>query len=192
MAVAAEFHGAPAAAMGAGIVVEEEAAGGIGAAADGSARAFDEKFGCGARDSCEEPVEAGFASNEFQGPGAVVEDELVVAFGDAKDLVNGLNPGHRVMHLLDNGRKDGPKRFVQSQDTQEDGIHGLGLSGEKGPKTGSAFFGDQAGSDQERDKFVPGEVVSRGREVGKVQSKATGNKMRRARHITDMRPSEWL
>ena len=142
VAIAAKSHGAPAAAMGAGIVAEEEAAGGIGAAADGSARTFDEKFGSRAGNGSEEPVEAGFASHEFQGPGAVVEDELVVAFGDAENFVDGFSPGDRVMLLLNNGRKDGAQRFAQAQDTQEDGIHSLGLVREEGPKTGSALLGD--------------------------------------------------
>ncbi len=179
MAVAAEFHGAPAAAMGAGIVVEEEAAGGIGAAADGSVRTFDEELGAGAGDGSKEPVEAGFASNEFQGPGAVVEDELVVAFGDAEDFVDRFNPRGGIMLPLDYGRKNGPEGFAEAQDTQEDGIHGLRLGQEKGTKAGSAFLGNKAGIDQERDEFVPGEVASCGSEVGEIQGKATGNKMRR-------------
>lgn len=163
VAIAADFHGAPAAATGAGIVVEEEAAGGIGAATDGSARAFDEELACGAGNGRKEPVEAGFASNKFQGPGTVVEDEFVVAFGDAEDFVDGFSPGHRVMPRLDNGRKDGAQRLAQAQDTQEDGIHGVGLVEEKRAQAGSAVFGNQVGVDQERQELVPGEVVSRGR-----------------------------
>jgi len=48
VAVAADGHGAPAAAMRTGIIVKEETAGGIGAAANGRVGSFDNKFGGGA------------------------------------------------------------------------------------------------------------------------------------------------
>ena len=83
VAIAAKLHGTPAAAMRAGIVVEKEAAGGIGATANGGAGALDEEFGGGTSDRGEQPFEAAFARDKLEGPGAVAGDELVVALGDA-------------------------------------------------------------------------------------------------------------
>lgn len=83
VAIAAELHGTPAAAMRAGIVVEKEAAGGIVATANRGARPLDQEFGGGTSNSGEQPFEATFARNELEGPGAVTGDELVVTFGDA-------------------------------------------------------------------------------------------------------------
>ena len=81
--VAAELHGAPAAAMRAGIVVEKEVAGRIGAPANGSTQAFDKELGGGTGDGGEEPFETAFARDKLQEPRAVARDEFIVALGDA-------------------------------------------------------------------------------------------------------------
>jgi hypothetical protein len=47
VAIAANSHGTPAAAVRAGIIVEEEAARRVGTTADGCARTFDEELGGG-------------------------------------------------------------------------------------------------------------------------------------------------
>jgi len=72
VAIAAYGHGAPAAAVSTGIVVEEQTAGGVRAAADGGAGAFDKKFCGGTSESREEPIEATFAGDKLQGPGTIV------------------------------------------------------------------------------------------------------------------------
>jgi hypothetical protein len=94
VAIAAEGHRTPAAAMCAGIVVEKEAAGGVGTTADGNARAFDKELSGGASEGGEKPVQATFAGDELERPGSLVGDEFVVAFGDAQDFVDRLRPGN--------------------------------------------------------------------------------------------------
>src|SRR5208283_2322519 len=68
VAIAANGHGAPAAAVGTRVIVEEEAARGIGANADRCVGAFDDQFGGRTRNGGEEPLEAAFPGDEFQTP----------------------------------------------------------------------------------------------------------------------------
>src|SRR5271169_730710 len=88
VAIATQRHGAPAAATRAGVIVEEEATGGIGAAANRCARTFNEEFGSGASRSGEKPVQTTFPGDELQRPSALAGDQFVMAFGDAQDFVN--------------------------------------------------------------------------------------------------------
>ncbi len=107
VSIAANSHGAPAAAMGARVVIEEEAATGIGATAQRGVWAFYEEFGCGTRDGGKKPFEAAFAGDEFQTPAIGTWNEFVVAFGEAKKVVDGLDPDLRERLLLDEGIEDG-------------------------------------------------------------------------------------
>ena len=177
VAIAAEGHGTPAAAMRAGIIIEEEAAGGIGAAADGRARAFDEEFGGGASEGGEQPIQAAFTGDELERPGPFVRDELVVAFGDAKDFIDRLDPGSGKGLFVDDGAEDGAERFPQTENAEKNGVHGLRFGGEKGTETSSTILGDQAGIEKERHEFIPGKIVSEGREVGEIEGEAAGNEV---------------
>ena len=107
MAIAADGHGAPAAAVGARVVVEEEAARGIGANADRCVGPFDDQFGGRTRDGGEEPFEAAFASDEFQAPTFSAGNKFIVAFGEAKQIVDGLGPAFGEGLFLHEGREDG-------------------------------------------------------------------------------------
>ncbi len=188
VAIAADGHGAPAAAMRAGIIVEEETAGGVGTAADGSARAFDDEVGGGASESGQEPVKAAFAGDELERPDSLLEDELIVAFGDAEDFVDGLNPGGGEGLSVDNGSKDGAETFAKAEDAEEDDIHSVRCRSEKGTEMCGTILGDQTSIDQERDEFIPGEIVGGGGEVSEIEGETTGDEVRgeRAGHITGL------
>lgn len=92
VAIATACHGAPAAAARARVVIEEQAAGRIRADAQAGRGALGNEFGCGASHGGEEPFEPFFAGHEFQKPLAALQDELVVAFGDAQNVVDGFDP----------------------------------------------------------------------------------------------------
>jgi len=113
VAIAADGHGAPAAAVRTGVIVEEKAARRVGAAANRSARTFDEEFGGGAGEGGEEPVQTAFAGDELERPLAVVGDELIVTFGDAEDFVDGFGPGGGEGFTLREGSEDGAQRFAE-------------------------------------------------------------------------------
>ena len=112
MAIAANGHGAPAAAVGARAVIEEKAARRIGANADRCVGAFDDQFGCGTCDGGQKPFEATFPGNEFQSPAFGAGNEFVVAFGEAKQIVDGLDPAFGEGLLLHEGSEDGADGFA--------------------------------------------------------------------------------
>ena len=175
MAIAAKGHGAPAAPVRAGIIVKEEAAGRVGAAADRRAGAFDEEFGGRAGNCGEKPVQATFASHELQRPGSFVGNKLVVALGNAQDLVDGLDPGGGEGFTVDDGSEHRTERFAKTQNAEENGIHGLSLGGKKRTEATGTILGDQARIDKEGNEFVPGQIVGRGSQVGKIKGEAAGN-----------------
>lgn len=178
MAIAANGHGAPAAAMSARVVIEEESARRISAAAHRGVGAFDEEFGGGTRDGGKKPFEAAFAGHEFQAPAFGAGNEFVVAFRETQQLVDGLDPDFREGFFLDERRKDGAQGLAEAQDFEENGVNSLWLGGEQGMKASSAFGGDDAGVDEERDELVPREVVRSGRGIGKIESEASGDEVR--------------
>jgi hypothetical protein len=189
VAIAADGHGAPAAAMRAGIIVKEEAARRVGTAADGSTRALDEELGGGAGEGGKEPVKATFTSDELERPDTVMGDELIVTFGDAEDLIDGLDPGSGEGFFVDNGSEDGAERFAKAEDAEENGVHGSRFRGEQGTETGGTFLGDQASIDEERDEFIPRQIVGGGGDVGEIEGETTGDEVRRdgkrlAAHLT--------
>jgi hypothetical protein len=138
--VAANGHGAPAAAVRAGIVVEEEAAGGICAAADGGMRAFDEELGSGTGESGEEPVQPAFAGDELEGPRAATKSQFIVAFRYAKNFIDRLDPRSREVLLVDGGGKNSAERLAKAEDAEQRGIDGLGLCEKKRTETGGAVL----------------------------------------------------
>ena len=177
VAIATNGHGAPAAAVGARVVVEEEAARGIGAKANRSVGAFDEEFSGGARDGGEEPFKAAFTSDEFKAPDFSAGHQFVVAFCKAKQIVDGLDPAFGEGLFLHEGRKDGADGFAQAKNFQKNGVDGLRLSEQQGMKAGSTFGGDDAGVDEKGNELVPGEVMCGGSGIGEVEGEATGDEV---------------
>jgi len=169
VAIAANGHGAPAAAMRARVVIEEEAARRISAAAHWGGGAFDEEFGGGTRDGGKKPFEAAFAGHEFQAPAFGAWNELVVAFRETQQIVDGFDPDFREGLFLDERRKDGAKGLAKTQDLEKNGVNSLRLGGKQGMKASSALGGDDAGVDEENDELVPGEVVRSGRGIGEIE-----------------------
>src|SRR5438128_5828683 len=91
VAIAAKRHRAPATAMCARIVVEKEAARGIRAKAHASSLALCDEFRRRMGDRRKKPIQTVYSGDVFDPPGARRLDKLVVAFGDAEDLVDGFN-----------------------------------------------------------------------------------------------------
>ena len=113
--IAANRHGAPATATGAGIIVEKKRAGRICAAAYTGFRAFHQEFRCGTCDGSEQPFQPVFTGEEFQPPNSFGQGQFVVSFGDAENLVDGFRPHPRKRALLANSRENGAKGFAQAQ-----------------------------------------------------------------------------
>jgi len=177
VAIAANGHGAPAAAVGTRVIVEKEAARGIGANTDRGVGAFDDEFGGGTRNGGEEPLEAAFPGDESQTPAFGARNKFIVAFGEAKQIVDGLDPAFGERLFLHQGSKDGADGFAQAKDFEENGVNGLRLGVEQGMKAGRAFGSDDAGVDEERDELVPGEVMRGGSSIGEIEGEAPGDEM---------------
>jgi hypothetical protein len=76
-----------------------------------------------------------------------VGDQLIVAFGDTENFVDGLNPGERNGFFVDNGSKNGAEGFTETQDSKENRVHSLRLRREKRPQASGSFLGNQVGID---------------------------------------------
>ena len=192
MAIAADGHGTPAPAMGAGIVVKEEAAGRIRTTADGSSRTFDEEFRGGAGNCREEPFQAVLAGNKVKGPGALAGNEFVVTFRDAKNFIDGLNPGTWEGFLVHEGSEDGAERLAKAKDAQEHSVDSMGFVEKERAQASSAIFGDQSSVHEERDKFIPREIAGGWSGVSEIEGEATSDELRAGRgraarsHITSV------
>jgi hypothetical protein len=174
MAIAAAGHGAPAPSMRSGVIVKKEPAGGVGTAPDARPRSFDEELGGGAGKRGKEPVQATLARDELERPCSLVGDKLVVALGDSQDFVNWFRPGGGERFVVHDAAEHGAERLAKAKDAKENGIHGLGLVGEKGSKTCRTIFGDEASVVKEGNEFIPGQIASGGSEVGEIKSEAAG------------------
>ena len=159
VAIAASRHRAPAAAVRSGVVVEKEPARGIGAAANGGGRTFDQKFRAGTGDGGKQPLEAALPGNEFERPRTLTKDKFIVPFRDAQDFVDGLGPGGWERLFVDNTGEDSPERLAKAQRTEEYSVDGAGFRGEKRSEARRAVVRDQAGIYEESDKVVPREVA---------------------------------
>lgn len=105
--------------------------------------------------------------------------QFIVAFGDTKHLVDGLNPGGRVWLLVYDASENGPERLTKAEDAQQGRINRLGFAQKQGAETRSTILGHQASICQKRNEFVPGEVVGHRREIGEIERDAPGNQMGR-------------
>ena len=168
VAVAAYRHGAPTAAMGSGGVIEEKTARGVGTAANRGARAFDEKLCRGTCNGGEKPLESTFACDETQRPIALLCDEFVVAFGDAKYFVDGFGPGRGKGLLLDDGCENGAQGLAQTKNAEENRVYRVRLGGKKRTQASGAVVRNEAGVDQKGDEFVPRQIVAAGVKIREV------------------------
>ena len=92
VAVAATGHGTPAAAARARGIIKKQPAVRVRANAQAGTGTFGDELCCRTGDGGEKPVQATFAGDEFQAPFAVLLEDLVVAFGDAQNLIDRLDP----------------------------------------------------------------------------------------------------
>jgi hypothetical protein len=175
VAIAANGHGAPAAAMGAGIVVEKKGAGRIGAAPYTGFGAFHQEFRGRASDGREQPFHAVFPREELQAPHTVGLRQFIVPFGDAENLVDGLRPHAWERALFANGGENGAKGFAQAQHFEQDAVDGLRFVLGKGTQAARAIFAGDPSGHQEGHEFIPGNVVRMRRKIGKIQREAAGN-----------------
>lgn len=125
VAIAATGHGTPAPAASARGVIEEQAASRVGTDAKTRVRALGDNFSGRTRDSGEEPIQAALASDEFQSPSTILEEEFVVPFGDAQDIVDGFDPAASNGFLVQQRAKALLKGGMQTPGFGEERVGGL-------------------------------------------------------------------
>ncbi len=121
-AVSASRHGTPAAAMRAGLVIEEKSALGIGANSERRLCTLGDKLRRRTGNRSQQPIQAAFARDKFDAPRAVFEYQLVMSFGDPQDFVDGLDPFRSNLMLSMHGRKGLAKRSGEAPGFQEQSL----------------------------------------------------------------------
>ena len=126
--IAAESHGAPAAATRARHVGEEKAAAWIGTKAETSGRPLDENLRGRPRDGGKQPLEAAFPGKEFQPPLSDIPNQFIVPLGDAQDFVYRFNPFPGNPFLSNDSAEDLAKCFLQARRAGEQSVRGLHIT----------------------------------------------------------------
>jgi hypothetical protein len=145
VAVSADGHGTPAAAVRAGIIVKEEAATRIGAEPQPCAGALGDEFRCRTGYRSEQPVEAALTGYEFDSPHAVFEDKFVVSFGDAQDIVDRLGPFAGYFLLAVHGCEDLTQGDAELTGFLKQTLRSLRIGFGQGQELSTAFGGNNAG-----------------------------------------------
>ena len=144
--------------MRARLVVEKEPALWIGANAERGLWTLGDKLRRRSGNRSQQPIQAAFARDEFQAPGAVFENQLVMSFRDPKDFVDGLDPFRSNPMLSMHGRQGLAKRSGQPPGFPEQSFCRCGIRLSQSEKLGTAFRGDDAGGLQQENQPLPGEL----------------------------------
>lgn len=176
VAVAAAGHGAPTAAVGARGVVEKKAAAGIGAEAKWGGAAFDDNFGTGAGDGSEEPIEAAVLGDKFDVPTGIIENEFIVALGDAQNIVDGFDGRARRRIATQHGGESGLESGVKTAGAHQERACAVGIGIREREELCATLGGDDFGGEEKVEKFVPGKIGGTAEFVGEVESEATADK----------------
>ena len=172
-AVSASRHGTPAAAMRAGLVVEEESAWGIGANSEGRLCTFGDKLRRRTGNRSQQPIQPAFARNEFQAPRAVFPYQLVMSFRNPKDFIDGLDPFHGDLMLPVHSREGLAKRSGQAPGFQQQSLCSRGIRRRQSEKLGSAFGRDDASGLQQENQPLPGKLGMGRGGVDEVEAEPT-------------------
>lgn len=174
VAVSANGHGTPAAAVGAGIVIKEEAAARIGAEPQPCPRSLGDQFRRGTGNRRQQPIETTLARYEFDSPDAIVAEQFVVSFGDAQDVVDGFDPFSGNLLFAMYGCEDLTQGGAELPGFQKQPFGrlriGLGQSQELCP----TFGGDDTRDLQEVDELVPRKGRRVGSRVDEIEAEPPG------------------
>lgn len=172
VAIAAESHGAPAAATRARHVGKEKTAGRISTEAEASGRPLDENLRGRPRDGGKQPLEAAFPGEKFQSPLSVIPNQFVVPLGDTQNFVRRFNPFLGNLFLSNHGAENLAKCFLQARRAEEQVVGSLWVTLGKGEKLGASLRRNYVRGFEESNETFP---VGRTREsggVGEIDSKA--------------------
>ena len=165
--------------MRARLIAEEKTATGIGADAQPGLRAFNNNLRRGTCDRRQKPVQAPFPGLEFHFPGVSLEDQFVVPFRDAQDLVDRVAPFARNPFFFHEGIKGLTQGIAQPHCAAQQSLRGVWIGAGKRKKACPTLRGNNVRSFEEPDQLVPGEILCRhpriGRIVGEIDGKPAAN-----------------
>jgi hypothetical protein len=98
--------------VGARIVAEEKPASGIRAHSQSRFRPFHDDFRRGTRDGRQQPVQPPLARLKFHVPRISIEDQFVVSFRNAQNLVDRFGPFPRKVLFFHHGPEDLSQRIA--------------------------------------------------------------------------------
>ena len=175
VAISAGGHGAPAAAARTGLVAEKQTAAGIGADPQTGLLALGDDFSGGARHRGKQPVEAAFAGDKVHLPFSVRQNELVVSFGDAEQLVHRFHPLGSKLAFVDDGAENvlqGGRHLLR---LLEQSVRGLRIDVWKIEKLRTARHRDDLRYFQEADEAGPRKLSGILSGIGEVHSQAAAD-----------------
>lgn len=144
MAIAATGHGTPAATTSARGIIKKQSTRGVGTDAKASAWAFGDELRCGTSDGCKQPFQTAFAGYEFQAPCTALLKKLVVPFGDAQDVVDGLDPVMLNGFLAEQCAKGLAQGCMQPLGFEKESAGALRVVLGESEQLGAAFRGNNA------------------------------------------------
>ncbi len=119
----------------------------------------------------EQPIEAAFARDEFDSPRAVLVNQFVVPFGDAKDFVDGLDRFSGYLLLPMHGRERLAKRGAEPPGLPEQTFRRLGIGLRQSKKLCATFRRNHACGFQEENEPFPRQFGVRRCRVDEVEAK---------------------
>jgi len=175
--VPAARHRTPSSPVCSRIIVEKQPALRVRAAPDRRVRTLHQKFRRGPGDSRNQPFQTAFPRHKPQAPRVSRAYQLVVAFGNPKNLVDRFHPNRRERSLLHHSTKNRAHRFSHLQDVQQRRIHRLRLTLRQRPQPRGPLLAYQLRSQQERHKLIPRKVPRRRNRIGKIQSQSARHQL---------------
>lgn len=177
VAIAATGHGAPTAAASARGIIEKKAAGGVGADAKAGTCTFGDELRGRTRDGGKEPVQATFAGDESQAPFAVLLEEFIVAFGDAQDFIDRVDPIAQQDFFSEERAKDLVQGGMQPLSLAKECAGALRVILGECEELGAAFWGNDPGNEKKTEQLFPGETGGGVEFVGKIEGKPTADEV---------------
>ena len=104
---------------------------------------------------------------------AVLLDELVVAFGNAKDFIDRFNPIALKGFFIEERVEGTLKRSVQPLGLAEEGVGASRVILRQSEELGATIRGDDSSNQKKAEKFLPGEIGGRVEFIGKIEGESS-------------------
>lgn len=186
VAIPATGHRTPAAFFSSRRVIEEQSTRRVGAEPQTRGSPLRHNLRGGAGHGREQPIQSTFPRGKFDAPLSPLMNEFIVAFGDAEDLIDGLNRVAGNWRPADDCRESILQRAVKTLRFGEEGFRALRIRLGQGKKFAAAFSRADLRKEQEAQQVFPGKV-RRGTElVAEVDGQAAAKEARvrgRGQHL---------